>query len=68
MILLLLFRFFQELFETEKEIIGLLFFNFNSVEKDINAFLSVTTAEVDGTYKTIQKLPPQFNMGCYMSM
>lgn len=48
---LLVFRFFQQLFEAEGETVGIVFFNFDAIEKYKNELLSVRVAGIDGTLK-----------------
>ncbi|KAL4097973.1 hypothetical protein QTP88_022652 [Uroleucon formosanum] len=64
---LLVFRFFQQLFEAEGETVGIVFFNFDAIEKYRNELLSVRIAGIGGAFKTVPKRPPQFTKGCLLS-
>ncbi|KAL4121469.1 hypothetical protein QTP88_013979 [Uroleucon formosanum] len=59
--------FFQQLFEAEGETVGIVFFNFDAIEKYRNELLSVRVAGIDGTFKTVPKRPPQFTKGCLLT-
>ncbi|KAL5243686.1 hypothetical protein ACI65C_011096 [Semiaphis heraclei] len=60
-------RFFQETFEANDEVVGVIFFNLDAIQKYQHELLSVKIAGVDGTFKTVPKRPPQFNKGCLLT-
>ncbi|KAL4098120.1 hypothetical protein QTP88_022785 [Uroleucon formosanum] len=60
-------RFCQQLFEAEGETVGIVFLNFDAIEKYRNELLSVRIAGIDGTFKTVPKRPPQFTKGCLLT-
>uniref|UniRef100_A0A2S2PLI5 Uncharacterized protein n=1 Tax=Schizaphis graminum TaxID=13262 RepID=A0A2S2PLI5_SCHGA len=60
-------RFYQQLFEAEGETVGIVFFNFDAIEKYKNELQSVEIAGIDGTFKTVPKRPPQFNKDCLLT-
>lgn len=62
-----MFRFYQQLFEAEGETVGIVFFNFDAIEKYKNELQSVKIAGIDGTFKTVPKRPLQFNNGCLLT-
>ncbi len=62
-----MFRFFQEIFEADEEVVGIIFFNLDAIQKYQHELLSVKIAGVDGTFKTVPKRPPQFNKGCLLT-
>jgi len=64
---LFLFRFFQETFEADGEVVGVIFFNLDAIQKYQHEIVSVKIAGVDGTFKTVPKRPPQFNKGCLLT-
>jgi len=48
-----LFRFFQETFEADEEVVGIIVFNLDAIQKYQHEILSVKTAGVDGTFKIV---------------
>lgn len=62
-----MFRFFQETFEADEEVVEVIFFNLDAIQKYQHELLSVKIARVGGTFKTVPKCPPQFNKGCLLT-
>lgn len=46
-----LFRFFQETFAADEEVVGVIFFNLDAIQKYQPELSSVKIAGVDGTFK-----------------
>lgn len=62
-----MFRFFQETFETDEEVVGVIFFNLDAIQKYQHELSSVNIAGVDRTFKTVPKRPHQLNKGCLLT-
>ncbi|KAL4096887.1 hypothetical protein QTP88_021762 [Uroleucon formosanum] len=52
---------------TLQQTVGIVFFNFDAIEKYRNEFSSVRVVRIDRTFKTVSKRPPQFTKGCLLT-